>query len=62
MRLLKPVYLYLATPGEVVPKDRFASMFSRATIGDGEFNTDNFKPGTSGETALYRRLLEEMNL
>lgn len=62
MRLLRPMYLHVATPGDVVTKDEFLSLFRRAKIKDSEFTTENFKPGTSGETALYRRLYEEVSL
>lgn len=62
MRLLRPAYLHLGEPGDVIAKDRFDSLFSRAEVKDEEFNTENFKPGTSGETALFRRLCEEMSL
>jgi hypothetical protein len=29
---------------------------------DADFNTDNFKPGTSGEVALYRMLKDRSGI
>lgn len=62
MRLLKPAYLYLGNPGEVISQSQFRSLFARTKITDDDFNVDNFKPGTSGETALFYRLAAEMGL
>jgi DGQHR domain-containing protein len=62
MRLLRPAYLYCTSPGAVVKQSQFANLFARAEIQDTEFNTENFKPGSSGELALYRRLLNELDL
>lgn len=62
MRLLRPAYLHCTRPGEVVKQGEFYELFSRAGIADDEFNVDNFKPGSSGELGIYRRLLEELRL
>lgn len=62
MRLLRPLYLHLVGPGQVPSKDDFLRILRKANIADSEFNTDNFKPGTSGEAALYHRLLAETKL
>jgi len=62
MRVLRLAYLHYATPGAVVKRSAFSELFSRASIKDREFNTENFKPGSSGEWGLYRRLLAELNL
>ncbi|WP_082576527.1 DGQHR domain-containing protein [Lysobacter sp. Root604] len=62
MRLLRPAYLHLARPGDVVTADQFNVLFSRTKIQDADFNVDNFKPGTSGETAVYHQLFSEMGL
>lgn len=53
MRFLRIAYLHLVGPGEVPKREDFKTIFDRIAMGDGEFNTDNFKPGTSGEVALY---------
>ena len=62
MRFLKDAYLYIATPGEVPTKVDFNSVFERIHFEDDYFNTDNFKPGTSGESELYRALLLDSGL
>lgn len=62
MRLLKPAYFYFGTAGDVITEAQFKELFDRAKITDAEFNVDNFKPGTSGETALFYRLAGEMRL
>ena len=56
MRFLRPVYLHLVGPGQVPTGERFEGVFNRIPLKDDEFNTDNFKPGTSGEVALYNVL------
>ncbi len=56
MRFLRPAYLYLVGPGEVPTKEDFEKVFIRIPMKDNEFTTDNFKPGTSGEVALYNAL------
>lgn len=62
MRFLRPAYLDLLTKGTVPSKNDFKRIFDRINIGDDEFNTDIFKPGTSGESELYKRLLKESSL
>jgi DGQHR domain-containing protein len=62
MRILRPAYLHVATPGQVVGKSAFAELFARSRLDDSDFNTDRFKPGSSGESNLYRTLLEELRV
>ena len=57
MRFLRPAYLYLVGPGQVPTRAQFDTVFQRILMEDKEFNTDNFRPGTSGEVALYNTLL-----
>ncbi len=56
MRFLRPAYLYLVGPGEVPTREQFDKVFKRIQMNDDEFTTDNYKPGTSGEVALYNTL------
>jgi DGQHR domain-containing protein len=56
MRFLRPAYLYLVGPGQVPTREQFDKLFARIQMNDDEFTTDNFKPGTSGEVALYNAL------
>lgn len=56
MRLLPRAYLSLGIPGDLVTTDKFLMLFRRVEVGDEYFTVENFKPGTSGETDLYRFL------
>lgn len=56
MRLLRPAYLRLVGPGEVPTREQFSRIFGRIAMKDDEFTTERFKPGTSGEVALYNAL------
>jgi DGQHR domain-containing protein len=62
MRFLRPVYLYLGNPGMVPTVEQFSKVFDRIDMKDSEFNVDNFKPGTSGESKLYLTFLEKSRL
>lgn len=62
MKLLRPAYLRLGKPGDVVPREDFLKLFEKSSLKDEDFNIDNFKPGTSGESALYRTLIEQLGL
>lgn len=62
MRLLKPCYLSLATPSMVVGTESFLGIFNRVNLTDQDFTTDKFKPGTSGESSLFKTLLSEAKL
>lgn len=62
MRLLRPAYLHCVRPGKVPSVGDFASLFKRSTLTDEDFTVERFKPGTSGETALYQELRQELKL
>lgn len=62
MRFLRPAYLNFTNEPAVVSKQQFASIFERIQLAEGDFNPENFLPGTSGSTKLYRILLEESRL
>ena len=59
MRFLRSAYMHLVGPGEVPTREQFGTVFARIGMADDEFNIDNFRPGTSGEVALYRALKEK---
>lgn len=61
MRFLGPAYRSITGPGGKPTKEQFADIFARATLRDRDFNTDNFKPGSSGVATLANRLLDETN-
>ncbi|MEV1948122.1 DGQHR domain-containing protein [Pseudomonas aeruginosa] len=56
MRFLRDIYLEKDCIGAVISKEQFSEVFSRITLEDDDFTVDNYKPGTSGESALYRDL------
>ncbi len=59
MRFLRPTYLYLNAPGTVTSVEAFLGVLKRVTLEDTDFTVNRFKPGTSGESELYRTLLAE---
>lgn len=62
MRFLRPAYLHLTNPGGVPKAEDFATIFDRIQIKDDEFNTENYLPGTEGESTLYRALLDQSKI
>jgi DGQHR domain-containing protein len=57
MRFLRDAYLHVTGPGGVPKPEEFTkTVFRHIELDDDEFNTENFKPGTSGEVALYIKL------
>lgn len=60
MRYLPRIYLRLGKPGSVPSKQEFLSVLNNINISSDDFNIDNFKPGTSGESRLYRCLINNM--
>lgn len=64
MRFLPIAYKHL-NAGDfhaVVNKERFSTVFKSISITDDDFTVDNFMPGSSGESALFKRLKEETGL
>ncbi len=62
MRFMRDAYLYITTPGHVPSSKDFLKIFDRIKMKDEDFNIDNFKPGTSGESALYRTLKDQSRI
>lgn len=62
MRYLKPAYLEIVGDdiGTVPDQDEFAELLNEVDLEDGDFNTDTFPPGTSGEAGLYKYLKEAL--
>jgi hypothetical protein len=40
----------------------FSEVLNRVALTDDDFNIENFKPGTSGESKLYKQLMAESGL
>lgn len=62
MRFFKYAYLSFDKIGDVISKDEFKSIFDSINIEESDFNTQNYLPGTSGQTKLYKDLLEKSYL
>lgn len=62
IRFLRPAYLSLVGPGEIPSTADFAKIMKKIDLKDGDFTIDEFKPGTSGESKLYRTLLSQSAL
>ena len=60
MRLLPRAYLYFGVPGDLISKQKFYELFRRVEVADSYFTVERFKPGTSGETDLFRFLNDSM--
>ena len=56
MRFFKDAYNHVASPGEMVQTSEFEAIFRKVRNLRGKFNTDNYPPGTSGESRLYHDL------
>lgn len=63
MRLLGPAYRSVAKEiGEVPSTKDFLGLFNKVKLKDTDFKVTTYKPGSSGEMALYRELLEQTDL
>jgi len=62
VRFLRPAYLHLTSPGSVPSSEAFMELFERVKLDDSYFTVDNFKPGTSGSSELYRVLVRETGI
>nr|WP_281379197.1 DGQHR domain-containing protein [Amaricoccus macauensis] len=62
MRFFRPLYLKHCERGEVLPFEVCRKTFERISIEDGELTRDLFVPGSSGISALYRRLIIDAGL
>lgn len=64
IRLFKNIYLKekptLNEGDPVVTANQFRAHLRKSSLTDADFNSSTFAPGTSGETALYKRLREEL--
>lgn len=60
MNLFKDVYVHINRIGEVVSTEEFLIYFQKSTLRDADFNRQTFIPGSGGQSALYKRLKDEM--
>jgi len=52
MKVLRPLYLKLGVPGDVIATQRFLAELRKTNVEYTHFNIDNYPPGSSGESAL----------
>lgn len=57
MRFLRDAYLFLTTEPSVPTEEDFAQIFRRSSLKDQDFTTENFPPGSSGASALYKSFI-----
>lgn len=62
MRFFKDAYLSFNRIGEVISKDEFMGIFENINIQENEFTKEIYIPGSSGQGALYRDLLQQSGL
>lgn len=60
MSIFGRVYIHVTAPGQMVPAARFAEVFRLSSLKDRDFNTEQYKPGTSGEAKLRNDLIEQL--
>lgn len=62
MKFLRPVYLSRCDKGGILSREDCDDIFRGINIKDSELTRDYFLPGSSGISALYKRLLSESGL
>jgi DGQHR domain-containing protein len=62
MRALKPICQKLSAHKSVPAKEAFANLLAQVKITEDDFTTENFPPGSTGESQLYARLITDMKL
>ncbi|NTF72602.1 DGQHR domain-containing protein [Rhizobium rhizogenes] len=59
MRYFRHAYRYISSPGKVATAGQFKALLDKSELEDDDFNPQNFIPGSSGASALARRLIDE---
>lgn len=62
MRVLRPLYVRLRDHEAVPSIERFQQELSRVSLSDEDFTIETFKPGTSGQAALFTKVSEDLGL
>jgi DGQHR domain-containing protein len=62
VRFLRPAYLYWTATPAVISEGQFYEILDRVKLDDDSFNPNEFVPGSSGASKLYRRLMEDSGL
>lgn len=62
MRVFRPIYSTFGLPGVVPAEGDYLKLLGKISLRDADFNTERFKPGSSGESDLTARMLADMGL
>ncbi|MEP1094275.1 MAG: DGQHR domain-containing protein [Cyclobacteriaceae bacterium] len=63
MRFFRPAYLHLAEKiGDVVPQSEYDELLGNVNILGKDFTKENYLPGSTGQSRLYRELIEQTEL
>lgn len=62
MRFFKDAYLSFGEPGSVITKEQFRSVFQNITISESDFTKENYIPGSSGQSSLYKDLYQQSGI
>jgi DGQHR domain-containing protein len=61
-RFLRDAYLSFDLIGTIIEQEQFSRIFSKINIADDAFTPDSYRPGSSGQGALYRELCEKSRI
>lgn len=59
-RLLRDIYVHMNKVDQIPSKSDFFEYINKSTLPEGYFTTDNYKPGSSGESKLYKELFSQI--
>jgi len=62
MRFLRPAYVHLRSEDGMVKMGSFLELLQKVDLQDDDFHTDNFPPGTGGESKLFHTLMRKSGL
>jgi DGQHR domain-containing protein len=58
--ILGKIYLEISSPGDVPSVAKFLNILEKVNLEDKDFNTENYKPGSGGESKLKNKILEDI--
>ena len=62
MKFLKDAYLSFGRVGDVIRKEEFDQIFQIIDIADERFTRENYMPGSTGQSVLYKELKSKSEL
>jgi hypothetical protein len=62
MKVLRPLYLKLGKPGEIVSSEKFLKEFEEIDVDYRHFNSETYLPGSTGESDLRNDFLRWLKL